>query len=92
MCDLENLHLDKKVVLRADGTSVYITQDLALGQLRYDQFHMDRMIYVVANEQRDHFRALFEIFERLGMEFADKAFHLSYGMISLPSGKMKSRE
>jgi arginyl-tRNA synthetase len=82
----------EKTVLRADGTSIYITQDLALGKLRYDDFCMDRMIYVVGNEQEDHFRALFHLFKQLGFSFADKCFHLSYGMIELPDGKMKSRE
>jgi arginyl-tRNA synthetase len=79
-------------VLRADGTSIYITQDIALGKLRYDDRAMDRMIYVVGNEQEHHFKVLFSIFKALGLPFADKAYHLSYGMVELPDGKMKSRE
>jgi arginyl-tRNA synthetase len=82
----------EKTVLRADGTSIYITQDLALGKIRYEDFCMDRMIYVVGNEQEDHFKALFHLFKKLGYSFADTCYHLSYGMIELPDGKMKSRE
>lgn len=81
-----------KVMLRSDGTSIYITQDIALGKLRYEDFSMDRMIYVVGNEQEHHFKFLFEIFKTLGYSFADKCHHLSYGMVELPDGKMKSRE
>lgn len=82
----------KKVVLRADGTSIYITQDIVLAELRYDDYKMDKMVYVVANEQIDHFKALFAIFKKLGYHFAEQCFHLAYGYISLPSGRMKSRE
>jgi arginyl-tRNA synthetase len=89
---MEDLHLGKKVVLRNDGTSIYITQDLALAQLRYQDYAMDRMVYVVGNEQKDHFKSLFEIIKRMNFPFSEKMYHLSYGMISLPSGKMKSRE
>lgn len=78
--------------MRSDGTSIYLTQDLALAELRYQDFKMDRMVYVVGNEQKDYFRALFEILKRMEFVFADKLYHLAYGMISLPSGKMKSRE
>lgn len=90
VADLSNEQ--EKTILRADGTSIYITQDLALGQIRYQDYHMDRMIYVVGNEQNDHFKALFELFGRLGYAFADQCYHLSYGMIELPDGKMKSRK
>lgn len=84
--------LGEKVLLRSDGTSIYITQDMALGKIRYDDLGMDRMVYVVGNEQQDHFKFLFKLFEVLSYEFASKCHHLSYGMISLPDGKMKSRE
>lgn len=82
----------KKVVLRADGTSIYITQDIVLADLRYKDYKMDKMVYVVANEQIDHFKALFAIFQKLGYSFADQCYHLAYGYISLPTGRMKSRE
>ena len=91
MDPIEKSH-GKKVLLRHDGTSIYITQDIALGKARYDDFAMDRMIYVVGNEQEYHFKVLFGLFELLGYDFADKCHHLSYGMIELPDGKMKSRE
>ncbi len=81
-----------KVLLRWDGTAIYITQDLALAQLRYDDYKMDRMVYVVGNEQEHHFQVLFALLKLLGLPFADKCYHLSYGMVSLPDGKMKSRE
>lgn len=82
----------KKVLLRHDGTSIYITQDIALGKIRHEDYMMNRMIYVVGNEQDYHFKVLFELFHILGYDFADKCHHLSYGMIELPDGKMKSRE
>ncbi len=82
----------QKFVQRADGTSIYITQDLALAKIRFAQFHMDRLVYVVGNEQNHHFTSLFSIFSQLGYTFAARCYHLSYGMISLPEGKMKSRE
>lgn len=81
-----------KVLLRSDGTAIYITQDLALAELRYEDFQMDRMIYVVGNEQEHHFQVLFALLTLLGHSFAEKCYHLSYGMVSLPDGKMKSRE
>ena len=81
----------EKVLLRSDDTSIYMTQDLALGVIRYEDYHMDRMIYVVGSEQDEHFRSLFELFGRMWYNFADQCYHLSYGMISLPDGKMKSR-
>jgi arginyl-tRNA synthetase len=84
--------LDQKLVLRADGTSVYITQDLGTAQMKYDDFKMDQSIYVVGNEQDYHFKVLFLILEKLGKSWAKGLHHLSYGMVDLPSGKMKSRE
>lgn len=90
--DLTDEGLDQKLVLRGDGTSVYITQDLGTAQLKYDEFKMDESIYVVGNEQDYHFKVLFLILKKLGKPWADGLFHLSYGMVDLPSGKMKSRE
>lgn len=92
IADLEKYGLGKKVMLRADGTSIYITQDIVLGKLRYDDYKMDKMIYVVANEQIHHFKVLFKLFELFGYPFAKGCHHLAYGMIYLPEGKMKSRE
>lgn len=90
--DLTADGLDQKLVLRADGTSVYITQDLGTAQMKYDDFGMDQSIYVVGNEQDYHFKVLFLILEKLGKSWAKGLHHLSYGMVDLPSGKMKSRE
>ncbi len=90
--DLTADGLDEKLVLRSDGTSVYITQDLGTAQLKYDDFGMDKSVYVVGNEQDYHFKVLFLILEKLGKPWAKGLFHLSYGMVDLPSGKMKSRE
>ena len=90
--DLTEDGLDQKLVLRADGTSVYITQDLGTAQLKYNDFKMDQSIYVVGNEQDYHFKVLFLILEKLGKSWAKGLYHLSYGMVDLPSGKMKSRE
>ena len=90
--DLTDNGLDQKLVLRGDGTSVYMTQDLGTAQLKYDDFKMDKSIYVVGNEQDYHFKVLFTILKKLGKKWADGLFHLSYGMVDLPSGKMKSRE
>ncbi|MHA4896033.1 arginine--tRNA ligase [Pedobacter sp. PWIIR3] len=90
--DLTTDGLDQKLVLRADGTSVYITQDLGTAQMKYDDFHMDESLYVVGNEQDYHFKVLFLILEKLGKTWAKGLHHLSYGMVDLPSGKMKSRE
>lgn len=90
--NLEDAGLDHKVVLRSDGTSVYITQDLGTAHLRYKDFGVDSMVYVVADEQNYHFQVLFEILKRLGEPYATSLFHLSYGMVDLPTGKMKSRE
>ena len=90
--DLTADGLDEKLVLRADGTSVYITQDFGLAVERFNEFQMNAMIYTVGNEQDYHFKVLFLILKKLGYAFADKCFHLSYGMVELPEGKMKSRE
>jgi arginyl-tRNA synthetase len=90
--DLTTDGLDEKLVLRADGTSVYMTQDLGTAQLKYNDFHMDESIYVVGNEQDYHFKVLFLILQKLGKQWAKGLYHLSYGMVDLPSGKMKSRE
>jgi arginyl-tRNA synthetase len=84
--------LGKKILLRGDGTSIYITQDLYNAKLRYDEFKYDKSIYVVANEQDYHFKVLFKVLEKLGFRFAKDCYHLSYGMIFLPEGRMKSRE
>ncbi|MBT6690901.1 arginine--tRNA ligase [Candidatus Parcubacteria bacterium] len=90
--DLSDEGLDEKLVLRSDGTSVYITQDLGTAHARYKKFKFDRLIYVVANEQDYHFKVLFLILKKLGYSWADSLHHLSYGMFSLPGGKIKSRE
>ncbi|WP_231424056.1 arginine--tRNA ligase [Pedobacter sp. Leaf250] len=90
--DLTADGLDQKLVLRADGTSVYITQDLGTAEMKYDDFKMDESIYVVGNEQDYHFKVLFLILEKLGKSWAKGLYHLSYGMVDLPNGKMKSRE
>jgi arginyl-tRNA synthetase len=90
--DLEKYGLGKKVLLREDGTTIYITQDLFLAKLKFMEFHMDRSVHVVGNEQIHHFRVLFKILELLKMPFAEKCYHLSYGLINLPEGRMKSRE
>jgi len=90
--DLTPDGLDEKLVRRSDGTSVYMTQDLGTAQLKYDDFQMDESIYVVGNEQDYHFKVLFLILQKLGKIWAKGLLHLSYGMVDLPSGKMKSRE
>ncbi len=90
--DLEEAGLDQKLVLRSDGTSVYITQDLGTAHQRYLDFKVNRMVYVVADEQNYHFQVLFELLKRLGEPYADQLYHLAYGMVDLPSGRMKSRE
>lgn len=90
--DLTGDGLDEKLVLRANGTSVYITQDVGTAQLKYDDYKVDKSIYVVGNEQDYHFKVLFLILQKLGKTWANGLFHLSYGMVDLPSGKMKSRE
>lgn len=90
--DLTKKGMDKKVLLRADGTSIYITQDLYLAKKKFDDFKMDKSIYVVASEQNYHFKVLFEILKMMKFRYADNCHHLSYGMVYLPEGKMKSRE
>jgi arginyl-tRNA synthetase len=90
--DLTDAKLDHKVLLRGDGTSLYITQDIGMAPVRYSELHMDRMAFVVADEQNYHFQVLFEILKRLGEPYANDMYHLSYGMVELPTGRMKSRE
>lgn len=90
--DLTEEGLDQKLVLRSDGTSVYMTQDLGTTDMKYGDFHNDRQIWVVGNEQDYHFNVLFAILRRLGRPYANGLYHLSYGMVDLPTGKMKSRE
>lgn len=90
--DLTEEGLDEKLVLRGDGTSVYITQDLGTTDLKFTDFSTNKSIWVVGNEQDYHFQVLFAILKRLGRTYAEGCYHLSYGMVDLPSGKMKSRE
>ena len=90
--DLEDAKLDHKLVLRSDGTSVYMTQDIGTAMLRNQDYGVDKMVYVVADEQNYHFQVLFEIMKRLEEPYANGMYHLSYGMVELPEGKMKSRE
>ncbi len=90
--DLTDEGLDEKLVLRKDGTSVYMTQDLGLADEKYDDFHYDQSIYVIGDEQNYHMKVLKLIMEKLGKPYADGIFHLSYGMVELPTGRMKSRE
>jgi arginyl-tRNA synthetase len=90
--DLTDEGLDEKLLLRADGTSVYITQDIGAADLRYQDFQTSHLIYVVGDEQDYHFEVLTKIMRRLGRPYAAGMYHLSYGMVDLPSGKMKSRE
>ena len=90
--DLEDVGMDQKILLRSDGTSVYMTQDIGTAQRRHAEFQFDKMVYVVGDEQDYHFRVLFEILNRLEESYAKNLFHLSYGMVDLPTGKMKSRE
>ena len=90
--DLTDAGLDQKVLLRSDGTSVYITQDIGVAHARYEDYHMDVSAYVVANEQDYHFKVLKLVLEKLEEPYAEGIFHLSYGMVDLPEGKMKSRE
>jgi len=90
--DLTERGLDEKILRRADGTSLYITQDIGTAQKRFEDFGQDRMIYVVGNEQEYHFQVLFEVLDLLEASYANQCYHLSYGMVDLPHGKMKSRE
>ena len=91
-CDLTADGLDRKLVLRGDGTSVYITQDLGTAERRFANYSLDSHVYVVGNEQDYHFQVLKLILKKLGFDWADQIYHLSYGMVELPEGKMKSRE
>jgi len=91
-CDLTDEGLDQKLLLRSDGTSVYMTQDLGTAVERFKENNLQKLIYTVGNEQDYHFQVLFKILKKLGYEWADNLFHLSYGMVELPNGKMKSRE
>ena len=91
-CDLTADGLDRKLVLRGDGTSVYITQDLGTAERRFSEYDLDSHVYVVGNEQDYHFQVLKLILRKLGFAWADQIYHLSYGMVELPEGKMKSRE
>ncbi len=90
--DLTKDGLDEKLLLRADGTSVYMTQDIGTAKLRFQDFPIDKMIYVVGNEQNYHFQVLSILLDRLGFEWGKSLVHFSYGMVELPNGKMKSRE
>ena len=91
-CDLTSDGLDRKLLLRGDGTSVYMTQDLGTAEQRFNEYNLDEHIYVVGNEQNYHFQVLKLILGKLGFGWADNIYHLSYGMVELPEGKMKSRE
>jgi arginyl-tRNA synthetase len=90
--DLEDMGLGKKVLLRKDGTSIYITQDIGTAIMRHETWPFDELIYVVASEQQYHFKVLFEVLRRLGYAWATNLYHLSYGLVNLPSGRMKTRE
>jgi arginyl-tRNA synthetase len=90
--DLEEIKLDKKVLLRKDGTSLYLTQDIGTAIARHEDWPFDSLIYVVASEQTYHFKVLFHVLEKLGYAWAKDLHHLAYGMVNLPEGKMKSRE
>lgn len=90
--DLTDIDLDKRVLLRSDGTSLYVTQDIGTAILRHADWPFERLIYVVGAEQEYHFKVLFHILKRLGYEWADNLYHFAYGMVNLPHGKMKSRE
>ena len=90
--DLSDEGLDEKIVLRSDGTAVYMTQDIGTAIQRFEDFDINQMVYTVGNEQDYHFKVLFLILRKLGYDWAESLFHLSYGMVDLPSGKMKSRE
>ena len=90
--DLTNEGLDQKLLLRSDGTSVYMTQDIGTAEMRFQDFPIDKMIYVVGNEQNYHFQVLAILLDRLGFKWGKELVHFSYGMVELPNGKMKSRE
>lgn len=90
--DLTNEGLDRKILLRSDGTSVYMTQDIGTAKLRFDDYKIDKMIYVVGNEQNYHFQVLSKLLDKVGFSWGKDLVHFSYGMVELPEGKMKSRE
>ncbi|MCG6188473.1 arginine--tRNA ligase [Maribellus maritimus] len=90
--DLTKEGLDQKILLRSDGTSVYMTQDIGTAKMRFADFAIDKMVYVVGNEQNYHFQVLAHLLDKLGFEWGKDLYHFSYGMVELPSGKMKSRE
>ena len=90
--DLTNEGLDQKLLLRSDGTSVYMTQDIGTAEMRFKDYPIDKMIYVVGNEQNYHFQVLSILLDRLGFKWGKELTHFSYGMVELPNGKMKSRE
>ncbi len=90
--NLDEYKLDEKLLLRKDGTSVYMTQDIGTAELRYQDYHPDKMVYVVGNEQNHHFNVLKKVVEKLDKPYAGSIYHLSYGMVELPAGRMKSRE
>src|SRR5690606_21006559 len=91
-CDLRDEGIDEKLLLRSDGTSVYMTQDLGTAVQRFKDNDIQKLIYTVGNEQDYHFNVLFKILKKLGYSWAENLYHLSYGMVELPEGKMKSRE
>ena len=84
--------MDQKILLRSDGTSVYMTQDIGTAKLRFNDYKIDKMVYVVGNEQNYHFQVLSILLDKLGFEWGRGLHHFSYGMVELPNGKMKSRE
>ena len=90
--DLTDEGLDQKLVLRKDGTSVYITQDIGLADKKYEDFHYDQSLYVIADEQNYHMKVLELILQKLGKPYASGVYHLNYGLVELPSGRMKTRE
>ena len=90
--DLRSDGLDEKLLLRADGTSVYMTQDIGTAKLRYEDYPISKMVYVVGNEQNYHFQVLALLLDKVGFEWGRDLVHFSYGMVELPEGKMKSRE
>jgi arginyl-tRNA synthetase len=90
--NLENEGLDHKILLRSDGTSVYMTQDIGTAKIRYEDYHINQMVYVVGNEQIYHFQVLSVLLDKLGYDWGKDLYHFSYGMVELPQGKMKSRE
>ncbi len=90
--DLSDVKMDKKILLRSDGTALYITQDMGTAEIRYHDHQATKMVYVVGDEQDYHFKVLFEVMKRMKRPYSDDLFHLSYGMVDLPTGRMKSRE